>query len=316
MLTRFRFGFGLLSGAIVAAVSVVPVSATPAAGCTTYYDALGLPHVVCANSDTQPGTTSPPTTPVSTGGSGGSTGNGGDDSGQQTGFVTYDQVRCVSAPIARATADLGAVQGTRTATSVTMWCESGVDGGPGFYFWSTPAAPPPVDLVALSRQARADITIPQFRLEFGPDPKRLAVNMQTAFAAVPDRSMTLSASASDQGITVTVNGRLLGMEWSPGEPVQCTAGNTKTACSGGQVGSVDCSGTACQYTYLWMSSPARTGGAPVWTVTAVSTWQFTYTTTGTGPTTGAATATWTEPMPVGTATVSIGEWSTAGGFQG
>lgn len=327
MLTRFRAG--VLVGASVVMALVAPVSPALAAGCTTYIDAFHVQHVVCDNQDTQLGTTTQPQD--SSGDTGSSNGDSGDNgssngdsgSGASTGphgFATYDEVMCVTAPSARTTADVAAVQGTRNATSVQMYCESDENGGPGFYFWSTPAAapppPPPVDLVALSRQARADIAIPTFALQFGPDAKRLAVNMQTTFTAVPDRSMNLGASASDRGVTVTVAGRLVGMAWSPGEPVRCAAGDRKAACSGGRVGPVDCDGTACQYTYHWMSSPARTGGAPVWTVTATATWQFVYTTAGAGPTTGAATGTWTEPMPAGTAAVSMGEWSTAGGYEG
>lgn len=325
MLTRFRSA--LVIGATFAIAVLVAPTESVAAGCTTYLDAKGVTHVVCDNGDTKPGTTEPerpPETPMP-GGDGGSKtpppGGGGGSSGDLPGgFVTYDEVMCVSAPSGRPTGDLAAVKGTRTATSTTVWCESDINGGPGFYFWSTPAVaappPPPTNLIALSRKARADITIPRFALEFGPDSKRLAVNMQTTFTAVPDRSMNLGGSASDRGITVTVTGRLVGMAWSPGEPVQCTAGDKKVLCSGGQVSPVNCNGTACQYTYRWMSSPARTGGAPVWTVTATATWQFTYTTTGTGPTTGVATAAWTEPMPAGTAAVSMGEWSTAGGYGG
>lgn len=317
MLTRFRVA--LLLGAAVVVGLVMPLTPALATGCTSYTDTFGIQHVVCDNQDSQPGVTPQPQDPTPGGDNGSSNdGDNGPSNAEPGGFVTYEQVMCVSAPSARTTPDLAAVKGTRTATSVQMYCESDINGGPGFYYWSTAAAapPPPVDLAALSRQARADITIPTFTLKFGPDSQRLAVNMQTTFTAVPDRSMNLGASASDRGITVTVNGRLVGMAWSPGEPVQCTAGNKKAACSGGQVGAVNCDGTACQYTYKWISSRARTGGAAVWTVTAAATWQFTYTTAGAGPTTGAATATWTEPMPAGTGTVSMGEWSTAGGYEG
>ena len=323
MLSRRR-GFWLAAGVLVltvAALSLVPVASAvspPPPGCEYVFGKDRSVQLVCQTDSGQPGSTTDPTTEPSLPGGGGGGGGGPAPTGPQT-YPTYDQVLCLSPPRAVTPTDLGVVQGTRTPTSVAMVCSSGVDGGPPFYFWSRPAAPaqpPPTDLVALSLKARAAIGIPQFALEFGPDSKRLAVNMQTTFTAVPDRSMNLGGSASDRGITVTVTGRLTGMAWSPGEPVQCTAGDKKNACSGGQVGAVDCSGTACQYTYRWMSRPARTSGAPVWTVTATATWQFTYTTTGAGPTTGPMTATWTEPMPAGTATVSMGEWSTAGGYEG
>ena len=306
--------------AVELTLAIPPASADPPPpGCQYVTARDGSTQLVCQTSSGQPGSTTNPTTqaPGGDSGSGSNTGGGGSaPTGPQT-YPTYDSVLCLSPPTAGTPPNLGVVAGTRTPTSVVMMCSSGVDGGPPFYFWSTPAAPPPpVDLVALSRQARAAITIPAFSLAFGPDAKRLAVNMQTTFTAVPDRSMNLGASKSDRGITVTVTGRLVGMAWSPGEPVRCTAGDKTKPCSGGQVSPVNCDGTVCQYTYRWMSSPARTGGAPVWTVTATATWQFTYTAAGAGPTMGASTATWTEPIPAGTATVSMGEWSTAGGYEG
>lgn len=322
MLSRRGCWLASLAVALLAGVLLVPAAsaAGPPPGCEYVRGAGNTVQLVCQTDNTQPGSTTDPKTepPPPVNGGGSDSGGGSAPTGPQT-YPTYDQVLCLSPPTAEAPLDLGVVQGTRSPTAVVMMCSSGVDGGPPFYFWSTPAAaapPPPTDLVALSRKARAAVGIPQFTLEFGPDSKRLAVNMQTTFTAVPNRSMNLAGSASDRGITVTVTGRLVGMAWSPGEPVQCTAGDPKAACSGGRAGPVNCDGTTCQYTYRWMSSPARTGGAPVWTVTATATWQFTYTTTGTGPTTGAATATWSEPMPAGTAAVSMGEWSTAGGYEG
>ncbi len=277
-----------------------------------------VPTVVCQNGDSQPGSTPALTTSADGTGSGSGDGDGSGGSDQPVSFDTYDGIQCVSEPSEQPAPAGTTIQGTQVAGSVVMWCESGIDGGPPFYFWSTPAAPPPpIDLVALSRQARAQIAIPQFTLEFGPKASQLAVNMATTFTAVPDRSMNLSASASDQGITVTVSGRLQGMTWYPDEPVECTAGDRGRACSGGTVGPVTCAGTRCQYVYKWVSSPARTGGSAVWPVTANATWQFTYTTaiTGGATTTGATTATWTETMPAGTGTVSMGEWNTVGGFS-
>jgi len=251
--------------------------------------------------------------------------DGGDESvtqGDDSGFISYPTsigARCISPPYPLAPADLAIVQGTRSPGSVPMVCISGVDGGPPFYFWAIPAVipPAPVDLSGLSRRARADMALPEFSLQFGPDAKRLAVNMQTDFTAVPNGSMDPTSAASDQGITVTVTGHLVSMSWSPGEPVTCTPGDRKAACAGGRVGPVECASVACQYTYHWVSSTTRTGGAPVWTVAAEATWEFSYSTSGTAPggTTGLATDTWTETLPAGTGSVSMGEWSTRGGFE-
>ena len=302
------------------------------AGCHVAFDSQKNPFVVCQDGDTQNGSTTAPTPPVGSGdggsrvagGGGGTvaTASSGLPSDPAVGYLTYDGVQCVSKPYSKAAPDPAAVQGTRTATSVALWCESTINGGPGFFFWSTPAAaaappppPPPVDVVGLSRTARARVGIPRFSLTFGPDSRRLAVNMQTTFTAAPDRSVNLLGSATDRGITVTVTGRLGQISWLPGEPASCTPGARMVACSGGQVGAVTCLGLSCRYVYRWVSSPARTGGAPVWTVTATASWQFTYTTTGAGATTGPKTATWTETMPAGTGTVSMGEWSTVGGFE-
>ncbi len=303
-------------------------------GCHVAYDGQQKPYVVCQDGDTQNGSTTapPPPPPAGTGGGGGggngagggggtgASGGSGFPSDPTVGYSTYDEVRCVSKPYSKAAPDPATVQGTRTATSIAQWCESSINGGPGFFFWSTPAAaaappPPPVGVVGLSRTARARVGIPQFSLTFGPDSRRLAVNMQTTFTAVPDRSVYLLGSASDRGITVTVTGRLGQISWLPGEPALCSPGARKVPCSGGQVGAVACAGTSCQYTYRWVSSPARTGGAPAWTVTATASWQFSYTTAGTAATTGPKTANWTETMPAGTGTVSMGEWSTVGGFE-
>ncbi len=333
MLRRLALLLVVMMGSFAISLAVTtPVLAAVPPGCHVEFDDKHTPHVVCESGDTQPGSTTPPTSgpgasensgsdPGSAaGGVSGASGDGS-TSGEAVGFTGYPTdtgVSCASQPVVKAAANPGTVQGVRAATSVSMYCDSDINGSPGFYYWTTPAvaaaAPPPVDLAALSRKARAEIQIPQFALKFGPDSKRLAVNMQTSFTAVPDRSMNLSATALDRGITVTVSGRLSGMAWSPGEPVQCTAGNRTEPCSGGQVGAVDCGGTSCQYTYQWVSSAARTGGVSAWTVTAVASWQFTYTTAGAGATAGPATATWTEPMPAGTGTASIGEWNTVGGF--
>ncbi len=322
---RASYWLALLTVLSGGGVLLAPVASAdpPPPGCEYALGADHLLHLVCQAGSSDPGqpggsSTTDPTTEAPAPGGGSSGGAGAPPAGPQT-YPTADGARCISPPTASTPPAGGVVLGTKTATAVVMECSSGVDGGPPFYFWATPAAaapPPPVDLAALSRQARAGIVIPQFTLQFGPDAKRLAVNMKTSFTAVPDRSTNVGSSASDRGITVAVTGRLVGMAWSPGEPVQCVAGDKTKPCSGGQVGAVNCDGMACQYTYRWMSSPGRTGGAPVWTVTATATWQFTYTTAGVGATTGPMTATWTEPMPAGTATVSMGQWSTAGGYGG
>lgn len=332
-----RRGASVLALAMVLAISEVLIPNTPAqaelpAGCHVVVDDQQVYSVVCEKNDTQGGTTTTtPPSPADSGAgvsvAGGESGGGGGSGGggfpsDPVSYSTYDEVRCVSRPVGKAGANPAAVQGARTATAVALWCESSINGGPGFFFWSTPAAaaappppPPPVDVVGLSRTARARVGIPQFSLTFGPDSRRLAVNMQTTFTAVPDRSVNLLGSASDRGITVTVAGRLGQISWLPGEPALCSPGARKVPCSGGQVGAVACAGTSCQYTYRWVSSPARTSGAPAWTVTATASWQFSYTTTGTAATTGPKTANWIETMPAGTGMVSMGEWSTVGGFE-
>ena len=303
-------------------VSVTSVQADLPPNCHLKRDDQGNLHVVC-DKGVDGGTSTESQTPAAPGGGDGG-GNGGSGSGtggqdgdnEPAGYPTGDGITCVSQP-QPAPAPAGTpIGGTKVAGSVVMMCESAIDGSPPFYFWSAPtvAAPPPVDLVTLSREARAQIPIPQFTLKFGPNPKQLAVNMATTFTAVPDRPTTLSASATDQGITVTVTGMLMDMSWSPGEPVACTAGDRSRPCSGGAAGPVNCPGTTCSYVYQWVSSSARTGGAPVWQVNANATWQFSYTFSGVGATTGPATQSWTETMPAGAGTVSMGEWNTVGGF--
>ena len=329
MLERGKVGIlCLLVGAVTIGLAIVTATSAQGAlppGCELVKDATGQYVVQCEGSASG-GTSTQSQTPAGPGNDGGqgngggsdNSGSGGQDGGSQpVGYPTPDGIDCAALPTP-ATPPAGApIGGTQVAGSMVMMCESGIDGSPPFYFWSATAAaapPPPVDLVTLSRQARARIPIPQFTLEFGPNPKRLAVNMATTFAAMPERSTNLSSSASDQGITVTVTGELKNMSWSPGEPVQCTAGDRSRPCSGGAVGSVVCSGTTCSYVYRWVSSSARTGGAPVWQVNANATWQFSYTFSGAGATTGPATQTWTETMPAGAGTVSMGEWNTVGGF--
>lgn len=315
-----RHGQVLASVIATACIVFTPAPAAVAdvpPGCHVAYTVGGVATLVCENGDDRPAAT--PTPPAAPAGSErGSVGSDNDASSgvqNQTTYPTYNEVRCLNPPSPRAAPAGATVYGTQTPTSVVMICQSGVDGGDPFYFWSTPAAaPPPVDLAALSRLARATIVIPQFMLQFGPDPNRLAVNMETTFTAVPNGSTDLSASATDQGITVTVTGQLTGMSWSPGEPVNCTPGKRDEPCTGGDVGSVGCPGTACQYTYHWVSSTARTGGEPVWIVAVNAQWQFSYSTSGGGTTTGPTTAIWTETMPAGTGTVAMGEWSTVGGY--
>ena len=82
--------------------------------------------------------------------------------------------------------------------------------------------------------------------------------MATSFTVVPDRSTDLSATGSDQGITVSVTGQLQGMTWYLSEPASCTAGDKTRACTGGTVGPVTCAGTACPNVYKLAFNRART----------------------------------------------------------
>lgn len=336
MLTR---GLRVLAAASVAAGSLLstdillapPVGAHPSEPpCHVEQDANGIWHEVCETDDrttsaggggagstgAEGSASQSPNSTVVTSGDPAVDSSGSEDNVAQGGFPT-PYGGCIDRPYASTPPGGVAITGTEQPGSVVMFCPGNMNGDPGgFYYWSNPpAAPPPVDLTVLSRQARADLVVPGFGLVFGPDSQRLAVNMPTRFTAQPEASLNPSASASDQGLTVTVTGALVGMSWSPGEPAHCTAGDFDASCSGGRVAAVDCPGTTCQYTYRWVSSPGRTGGPPSWTVSVTATWEFSYTTSGAGSTTGPRSATWRETLPVGSAAVSIGQWSTVGGNE-
>lgn len=242
-------------------------------------------------------------------------GGGGDGGPAGLGYPTSGGRVCATPPTAPTAppADLGLVEGVQGPTSVAMFCAGDINGNDPFFFWATPAEPP-VDRLALSRLARASIAIPTFTLQFGPDPSRLAVNVPVEFEAVAQGATVLSGTASDRGVTVTVSGHLLGLSWRPGEPENCTAGDRKALCSGTKA-PVECGVAMCLYTYQWVSSKERTGGDPAWPVAAVASWEFTFTSSGTGAATGPASDTWTESIPAGNAAISVGEWRTAGGFS-
>lgn len=185
-----------------------------------------------------------------------------------------------------------------------------------------PAAPlPPPDPAVVAQSAYRKFVVPETDVRFGPDPKRIAVNMKT-WLWVGSSTDLGKESAAAGAVTVTAHARVVRVEWSPGEPA---GKNPATGALEGTADTVSCSVVdrapaadgsgepGCSYVYKLRSLADRTQGTGTWTLTATAVWEVEWTATGVAP--GQATSGVIRP-PVRTtaAQVRVGEWRTVGGF--
>ncbi|AZI57748.1 hypothetical protein EH165_05885 [Nakamurella antarctica] len=136
---------------------------------------------------------------------------------------------------------------------------------------------PTVTAEQLAEQAFGQLKLPSPRLNFGPDPAKIAVKYTTWLWMDNAQQRTVSVSAG--GITVTATASVSTTSWDMGEPVDPAVPSVKAdpvVCAGPGVApplSVnELSSAPCGYTYAWRSTAERTNGQRAWPVTVTAAW--------------------------------------------
>lgn len=167
------------------------------------------------------------------------------------------------------------------------YCTGEDRGAVGFrdwQIWGAAAAPPPPDPEVLFQQVLARIPITSPILEFGPDRALIAVKVPVWMWT--EGPVTLTDSANDRGLTVTVTAQLNSLDLGMGEPdvrgyfdkgrpearVHCDIVPTT-----GPPAEITREDTPpCGYTYIWRSLSDRTDGTCRWPVTITANWAITW----------------------------------------
>ena len=168
-----------------------------------------------------------------------------------------------------------------------------------------PAAPPP-DPVELAQSAAARITVPAPTIHVGSPTTQVAVKVPVWLWV--DQQPAVTATVSGGGLTVTAKAVLTSTDWSMGDPTtDPDKGSSATVpsftCQG--PGTAQPAGVSravappCGYTYIWRSTPERTGGVGAWPVTVTAHWTLTWTATNGAQGTIALQAHSTQAVTVG-----------------